>query len=184
MEQLPTLGRQVPGTVPVLLSEHGGPPPGVLRKQTDPAFPRPGRRARIGLALLIAVLTGIAAVLIWSTGTPTAAWAALIVPIALGVPGIFLLRALLIARDRAGTFHGTGVVILTDHAGIVNGDDAQQRALIHVERAGQVLWLGATQAGLRVAEGDRVRVSWASPLATSCYVHETLPGRPDQDNNS
>lgn len=71
----------------------------------------------------------------------------------------------------------TGTVILTDHAGLVRGEDAQQRALIHVEQAGEVRWLAASQSGLRLAEGDEVQLSWASRRPESCYVRGVLAHR-------
>ena len=58
-----------------------------------------------------------------------------------------------------------------------HGEDAQQRALIHVEQAGEVRWLAASQSGLRLAEGDEVQLSWASKRPESCYVHGVLAHR-------
>lgn len=174
MSQEISLGLQPPGTAIALLSEHGSPPRGVLRRQTSGQFPSPGRRFRIVSTLLILALTVGAAVALGMLSDGQASWAALLVPIVLGFGATFIAPAVRTARDRRGRFSAIGTVIMSDHAGMVNGDDAQQRALIHVEHEGTVLWLAATQSGLYLAEGDEVRVSWASPKSESCYVHETI----------
>lgn len=177
MDAAVVLGKQPPGTRPVLLSAHGAPPPGVLRQQTPPGFPRPGRRVNAILFAVIVLLTAATAIAIGAAGEPAAMWAALMVPILLGLCVVFLGPMVRVARDRSGKHSATGTVILTDHAGLVHGEDAQQRALIHVEQAGEVCWLAASQSGLRLAEGDEVQLSWASKRPESCYVHGVLAHR-------
>lgn len=174
MSQEISLGLQAPGTAITLLSAHGSPPRGVLRRQTPPQFPSPGRRFRVVASILILALTGGAALALGILTDNRATWAALLVPVVLGLGAVFIGGAVRTARDRRGRFSASGTVIMSDHAGIVDGDDAQQRVLIHVEHEGTVQWLAATQGRLYLAEGDEVRVSWASPNSESCYVHETI----------
>ncbi len=173
-----TLGLQPPGTLAVFMTTNGAPPAGVLRQQSEPCFPRPGRRARVIFFIAIVLLTATGAITLGMTGEPSAMWAALLIPVLLGLPATFLWPAFRAARDRSSCHSASGIVIATDHAGMVHGEDAQQRALIHIEHDGSVRWLAATQHGLRLAEGDKVFVSWASARSESCYVHGTLAGPP------
>lgn len=174
MESGIVLGAQPAGTVPVQKTMHGAPPRDVLRKQTEAVFPKPGKHTRRAIASVIFFATVVTAILLAATAGSSTPWMALLVPVVFGVPAVFLGPVIRAARDRRGRFEASGVVIMTDHAGMVHGDDAQQRALIHVEHNGTVRWLAATQNALFLAEGDRVHVSWASENPDSCYVHDTL----------
>lgn len=166
-----TLGTQPQGTPPVLLSSHGRPVPGVLHTQSAAEFPRPRSGYAAPLTLLTAL--GTVALAVWlMVREGGSVWiAAAMIPIIVSTTAPFVLPWLRRRADRSSQTQGEGTVIATDHAGHVNGEDAQQRALVHVESDGTVYWLAATQPGLMLAEGDTVTVTWSRERPESCFVH-------------
>ena len=166
-----SLGLQAPGTRPKVLSSNGRPATGVPRLQTSAVFPSPGRRIKLLLVALTVVITAVLSIALGVRGGWGLAWMALMLPIVATILATFLVPIVRTILNQRGRSTAEGVILMTDHAGMVSGEDAQQRVLVHVEHEGDVYWLAATQHGLHLAEGDRVRVSWASARPESCYIH-------------
>ena len=142
-----------------------------LHKQSSPAFPRP----KTGFAPYVALVTigcTVAAFLWLRTIDSGSVWlASLMVPIVFGIVSVFVLPRLRSSLDRGGRYRGIGAVLMTDRAGVVLGEDAQQRALIEVETGGERFLLVATQHGLALSPGMRVEVSWSREKSETCFVH-------------
>ncbi|WP_217132231.1 hypothetical protein [Leucobacter chinensis] len=142
-----------------------------LHKQSSPAFPRPKSGFAPYVALTIVGCTVAAFLWLRNTDSGSVWLASLMVPVVLGVASAFLVSRLRGSLDRGGRYRGLGTVLMTDRAGVVLGEDAQQRALIEVEAGSERFLLVATQLGLALSPGMRVEVSWSREKSETCYVH-------------